>query len=317
MIVKKSKTYLVVAGILVVATLLTTGAGLIQATEDSQPEPIQNIADDEPEPIQAIADDEPEPMRKVAVDMPDLIRASADNNIKYIVQAGDTLWGIARDRQVAVALLAEINDLPLHGVLLAGREIRIPRGSYIPHMVVAGEDLWAIAHKYNIEINDIISENRLENPDNLPAGEEILIPVSFGQSIAGAALAKNNWLLPLWPTFGVVSSIFGPRDGRSHEGMDIAASEGTPVRAVKGGQVVFAGERGTYGQTVIINHGGGLRTLYAHNSEIVVHRGEVVAAGREIARVGNTGRSTGPHLHFELLYRGMPVNPARYLPEKN
>lgn len=267
-----------------------------------------------PVPLQATED---EPLQKAnTVDDPGGSTVAEDDE-NYVIQPGDTLWGIARERKLDIGLLAAINDLPEDARLEAGQEIRIPRGNSIPHVVAPGETLWGIAALYNVDINEIIGENDLDDPDNLKAGDELLVPADIGQAYAGGGLSRHNWQLPLWPTFGVVSSAFGPRDGRRHEGLDIAADKGMPIRAVKSGRVVFAGERGSYGKAVIINHGGGLRTLYAHASEIVISEGELVEEGQEIARVGSTGRSTGPHLHFELLYRGTPLDPAKYLPEKN
>lgn len=287
MIAIKRKKYIVLAGVTAMLLLLTAGTGSIQATEDDLPESAGDF------------------------------QAAAVEVENYIVLPGDTLWGIARERQMDMSLLAAINDLPEDALLLTGQKLRIPKENYIPHVVAVGETLWGIATSYNADINEIISENDIDNPDSLLAGEEIFIPVNVRQAYAGKTPARNNWRLSFWPAFGIVSSVFGPRDGRMHEGIDIAAEAGMPVRAVKSGRVVFAGKRGSYGNTVIINHGGGLRTLYAHASEIVVSRGELVEEGREIARVGSTGRSTGPHLHFELLYRGTPLNPDRYLPERN
>ena len=116
-----------------------------------------------------------------------------------------------------------------------------------------------------------------------------------------------------------VSSQFGTRHdpftGRlaRHTGLDIPAQHGTPILASGGGRVVFAGRRGAYGQAVVIDHGDGLATLYGHASRLLVKAGDVVLPQQKIALVGSTGRSTGPHLHFEVIREGHRVEPRRYL----
>ncbi len=124
----------------------------------------------------------------------------------------------------------------------------------------------------------------------------------------------------LWPCSGYVASGFGWRrdpviPGRYefHEGIDIAAPYGTPVYAAASGKVIAAWWNGGYGRTVIIDHGNGLRTVYAHLLKIDVKVGQVVKKGQKIGEVGSTGRSTGPHLHFEVRVWGVPVDPMRYL----
>lgn len=118
----------------------------------------------------------------------------------------------------------------------------------------------------------------------------------------------------VWPLRGTVTSPFGPRWGRLHAGIDISGGTGTPIRAAKGGQVIFAGSMSGYGNCVIIDHGGGLTTLYAHQSRLGTSDGADVAQGDVIGYVGSTGHSTGPHLHFETRAGGSPQNPRRYLP---
>ncbi|HVM03640.1 MAG TPA: peptidoglycan DD-metalloendopeptidase family protein [Acidimicrobiales bacterium] len=118
----------------------------------------------------------------------------------------------------------------------------------------------------------------------------------------------------VWPLRGTVTSPFGPRWGRLHAGLDISGGTGTPIRAAKGGQVIFAGSMSGYGNCVIIDHGGGLTTLYAHQSRLGTSDGADVGQGDVIGYVGSTGHSTGPHLHFETRVGGSPQNPRRYLP---
>jgi murein DD-endopeptidase MepM/ murein hydrolase activator NlpD len=123
--------------------------------------------------------------------------------------------------------------------------------------------------------------------------------------------------VPRWPVDGVMTSPYGLRlRGWSpdlHHGVDVAAPEGTPVRAMKSGRVESAGARGGYGLTVIISHGSNMRTLYAHLSRIDVKAGGRVTGGDVIGAVGRTGNATGPHLHFEVLRRGRAEDPVPLL----
>jgi murein DD-endopeptidase MepM/ murein hydrolase activator NlpD len=117
-----------------------------------------------------------------------------------------------------------------------------------------------------------------------------------------------------WPVEAPLSSPFGRREGKAHDGIDLAAPEGTPVRAACDGAVVYAGSklRG-YGNLVILEHAGSLATVYAHNQALLVHEGEHVLRGAEIARSGATGHVTAPHLHFEVRQDGRPRDPLEYL----
>ena len=127
----------------------------------------------------------------------------------------------------------------------------------------------------------------------------------------------------LWPINAEISSPFGwranPMGGRGsefHEGIDLRAPTGTPIRAAGGGTVIFSGWQGGYGRTVIINHGNGITTLYAHNSVNLVYEGQRVERGDIIARVGTTGRTTGPHVHYEVRINNTAVNPRPYMLER-
>lgn len=117
-----------------------------------------------------------------------------------------------------------------------------------------------------------------------------------------------------WPVEGRLTSTYGPRHGRMHRGIDVAAPVGTPVRAVRDGLVAFAGWKGGYGNTVDIAHDGGGTTRSAHQSELLVATGERVERGQVIGRVGTTGSSTGPHLHFEVSIAGGDLDPLDVLP---
>ncbi|MFM7049477.1 MAG: M23 family metallopeptidase [Polynucleobacter sp.] len=123
----------------------------------------------------------------------------------------------------------------------------------------------------------------------------------------------------VWPLRGPVTSPFGPRPHpifgvvRYHDGIDFGVASGTPIKAAASGTVIFAGWRGGYGNATIIDHGGGMATLYGHQSAFAASAGQQVRAGQVIGYVGSTGNSTGPHLHFEVRINGAPVNPMNYL----
>jgi len=137
-------------------------------------------------------------------------------------------------------------------------------------------------------------------------------PAPAPASLAGALPLAAPVAGPLTSAFGARTDPFSHTPAR-HAGIDLGAPEGTPILAPAPGVVVRAGWRGGYGNYVELDHGDGLVTAYGHASEVLVRPGESVAAGRAIARVGQTGRATGPHLHFEVRMGGRPVDPARVL----
>lgn len=126
----------------------------------------------------------------------------------------------------------------------------------------------------------------------------------------------NGVKLTVKPVSGIITSRFGSRESirsSGHSGLDIATKKGTNIKAAAGGTVIFAGYSGAYGNVVKISHGSGIKTYYAHCSKLYVKTGDTVSAGDVIAAVGSTGRSTGNHLHFEVVKNGMSVNPQNYL----
>jgi len=224
----------------------------------------------------------------------------------YEVKPGDTLFSIAAKNGVSAELLALVNGIENRDYLPAGQLLRLPQGMAV-HLVKPGEMLLEIAGLYGVDVPAIAARNHLTDPDRILAGQKLLIPLDAGrEKVAG------QWSLS-WPLVGAITSRFGLRDGRPHEGIDIAADEGTPIRAAARGRVVYAGPRGTYGLAVIVDHGGGFTTLYAHCSKILVPVGSTVGPDTVIALAGNTGRSSGPHLHFEVRKDGVPRDPLLWL----
>jgi len=239
----------------------------------------------------------------------------ADTPVDYYkVKDGDSLWSIAGRSGITVETLAAANNLTSREFIRAGQVLKLPVNCPA-HLVRAGETLESIAAGYGVSVAAIADRNNLRDVDKILAGQRLVIPV------VAAALAVNSrsagGIRLAWPVSGPVTSAYGMRDGQPHEGIDIAAAEGAPILAAGPGRVAFAGSRGTYGLAVVIDHGGGFCTLYAHCSKIIAIEGEWVEAGAVIAEVGNTGRSRGPHLHLEARYGGTPLDPLPYLEEKN
>ncbi len=188
------------------------------------------------------------------------------------------------------------------------------------HTVAPGETVYHIARQYGVSPGTLMAANGLSDARNLAVGQILVIP---GHPLAAASITgvPDEWLAPradrqfAWPVIaGVLSSPFGMRGGVMHEGIDIAAPAGTPVRAADNGGVIFAGRLHGYGNVVIVQHDDGYVTVYGHNQRNLVREGEQVTRGEQIADLGATGRASGPNLHFEVRYNNHPQNPIGYLP---
>ena len=187
------------------------------------------------------------------------------------------------------------------------------------HHVRPGETLAAIGRLYGVEWHTLAEANRLADPHRLEVGQSIWIPSSPRQTYPRLpALATPSRFAPdrllQWPAHGLLSSNFGQRGRRLHAGIDISGEKGTPIVAADAGVVLFSG-RGPngYGNTVMLHHNHGLITLYAHNERNVVRQGDRVRRGQVIAFMGDTGRASGTHLHFEVHQDGRLTDPRRWL----
>lgn len=190
------------------------------------------------------------------------------------------------------------------------------------HTVEKGQTLWRIAKSYGVELETLQWVNGIEDVTAIPVGRKLFIPGA--RRVLHVEPYHPGRLPPApspgvfriaWPLIASPSSGFGPRKGKNHQGIDLPAPIGTPVRAAADGKVVYSGHgmKG-YGNVVVLKHAWEISTVYAHNSVILVKMGERVKKGQIIARVGKTGWATGPHLHFEVRMRGVPENPLAYLP---
>lgn len=242
---------------------------------------------------------------------PTALGRSAVSFTVYEVRSGDTLSAIASRFDVPLSWVLATNDLATT-TIYPGQRLVIPKGGVI-HVVKAGETLSGIAADYGLDVGVLIQTNDLAAEPAV--GERIFIPnpPKVPSLTTGAATF-------LWPLRGTISSPFGPRVHpiygvpSFHTGIDIAVPEGTSVRAAAAGVVTTAGWDGGFGLLVVIDHGNGYQTYYGHLSKILVGAGERVEAAEVIALSGNTGLSTGPHLHFEVQYNGTSVDPRPLLP---
>ncbi len=227
----------------------------------------------------------------------------------------------------------------LAGASVTGCGGRKPGGPGVIHHVATGENLYRIGLRYGVDAQEIAKANGIRDVTSLRVGQRLYIPgarkrllakanaprppsesgsgygeLSEAQRRARMTARQQSSLQFAWPARGRLSSRFGRRGGRPHEGIDIAAKQGTPIFSAESGRVIHSGRLGSYGKVVIVKHAGRFRTVYAHASRLLVRKGEFVERGQKIAEVGSTGRSTGPHVHFEIRRSETPQNPLGFLP---
>lgn len=233
---------------------------------------------------------------------------------EYTIQPGDTLSELAACFGVNVATLVAMNNIRDANRIAVGHVLVIPPDDGVYYRVVNGDTLWDISRRYGVSVDEIARKNSLGDSSLIQTGQVLFIPavntVSGPAQVASVSTRSFSWPVP---TTGRVSSPFGPRWGGFHYGVDIAVPAGTDILAAADGIVIAAEYKGTYGLTVRLDHGGGYETLYAHASRLMVSRGDRIQSGQRIALVGSTGRSTGPHLHFEVRRNGTPRDPLPYL----
>jgi murein DD-endopeptidase MepM/ murein hydrolase activator NlpD len=225
------------------------------------------------------------------------------------LQAAAQRAATAKTRRVSVATVAVI-------------EARTAEAREVRDELASSRDTLAAARVLKREALTDVRESReeyLHEVEGLAAQSATLAEaIRDAQAQAAAAAGSSGSGAPsaagfIWPVNGSVVSGFGMRWGRMHEGIDITASSGTPIWAAAAGTVIHAGWLGGYGNLVVVDHGNGLATAYAHASAILVSVGQAVAQGETIALVGSTGNSSGPHLHFEVRVNGEAVDPLFYL----
>lgn len=221
-----------------------------------------------------------------------------NDGLIYRVQAGDTMYAISRNFGLTVAQLQNLNQLT-NNFLSINQELYIKRfeskKKQKQRIVTSGTKQKVAVERPSVNYSEADSPNQ---------GEINSFPEKW----------KSEFLLPV---SGRISSPFGMRAGRFHKGVDITAPPGTPIQAAFAGTVSYTGFLRDYGNVLIIEHGNDVVTVYAHNEINLVKKSDKVNKGDVIARLGSTGRSTGPHLHFEIRVANKPIDPAKIISEIN
>lgn len=251
-------------------------------------------------------------------------RNNRKETIKYIVRSGETLSSLASDFGVTTLTVKYANNIS-GSLLKVGQELRIPPIDGLFVKVKRNDNLSVIANRYKVKIDDIAQYNNLSTDEPIFAGQELLIPGAIVQKSSGQSYsASGNVSVPSFKTVPYSGKFVWPTESpthylsqgyhRWHRAIDLPRSNGWGLYASAPGIIQTRNARGGYGNLIIINHGSGWSTYYAHLSEYKVEPGQYVEQGQLIGIMGNTGRSTGPHLHFEIRQNGTPLNPLNYLP---
>lgn len=247
----------------------------------------------------------------------------------HTVLPGEIIGEIAQKYGLNVLTVLWANGLTSRSYIRPGDKIAILPLDGVMHKVKSGDNVSKIARLYKAETEDIIKFNRLrEGGEDIVVGETLIIPAgekpapvytysSYGASFSSVAAPPPSIAAPagslyIWPTsVRRITQYYGWR----HTGIDIAGPAGTPIYASRAGRVIQSqcGWNGGYGCYVIVDHGGGVHTLYGHNSQLYVSVGESVVQGQTLAGMGSTGRSTGSHIHFEVRVGGARKNPLQYV----
>ena len=272
---------------------------------------------------------------------------------EYVVAPGDSLWSISHNFNVDTETIRGSNHFKTSSGLKPGTKLRIPNQEGIFYTLKEGETVEEAAKRYRVSKSKIVLVNEGVNIASLKAGDEVFLPGAKPEAIRESKPspklaevkksepAKKSAPVPAktaskpekrqrgeiavrasgfrWPIMGRINSPFGwrthpvTRRRDFHTGIDIKANRNDPIKAAGSGRVVYSGWMGGYGKVLVVEHNNGQSTLYAHCSTLLFGKGASVSSGQLIAKIGTTGRSTGPHLHFEVRNGSSPVNPIKYL----
>ena len=255
-------------------------------------------------------------------------RSTSNEIINYVVESGDTLSGIAAKFGIRTQTLLDNNTgINSWTPLKIGKELTVLPVDGLLHTAKSSDSIKSIAAKYKVKQEDLLRQNKLEEssviaglPIIIPGAKKAPAPRRYGAAAPTYAPSEYNGVISgsyVWPANGEITQYFH----RWHYALDIANRKKGPIYAMANGVVVKAqgGWNGGYGNMIIVDHGDGLKTLYAHNEKLYVKVGDEVVQGQTIAWMGNTGRvrgATGIHIHFEVIKNGVKKNPLAYIGAK-
>jgi len=240
--------------------------------------------------------------------------------IERSVADGESVADIASELGVSESTLLASNRLFGDGQLQPGQVLYASQKGVV-HIVQAGQTLTDISITYGVPIETLTSANGITTTSTIYAGDRLLVPAvvtTFWDDVV--RLSRGEKTRFIWPVDGEVVSTFGWRvhpvlgNRHHHDGIDIDVPEGTIIRAGAAGEVMFYGEQPGYGNVLVLEHSDGYYSMYGHLSSALVSPGRYVEIGQQVAVSGNTGISSGPHLHFEIRNGEFPIDPLRYLP---
>lgn len=246
--------------------------------------------------------------------------------ITYVVQSGDVIGKIAEKFGISANTILWENNLSWSSTIKPGQKLTILPDSGITHEVKSGDTILAIAKKYQTTADKIVAENKLADASDIRTGDLLFIPdgVKPTQVVSSykpiASVYSDEEVTPAQNTDAGTKLLWPSPSHRitqyyhyGHNAIDIGDKNGSPIYAAEAGKVERAGWNTGYGYNVVINHGNGIKTLYAHSSKLLVTAGDSVSRGETIALVGSTGWSTGPHIHLEVIVNGVKQNPLNYI----
>ena len=233
----------------------------------------------------------------------------------YTLQRGDRLSVVATKANVTLGTIISFNNIKNVKRVGVGTTLVVPNADGVLYTVAKGDSLSGIARSNKVTYEQILEANQLASPVVTP-GQKIFLP---GATLSNWDLRQASGELFIYPVRGYITSRFGTRrdpftGARSfHNGIDIANALGTPVRASMAGTVTDTGFNSSYGNYIVISHGGGFQTLYGHLKGFLVKIGQDVDQGQQIGLMGSTGYSTGSHTHFSIFKWNKAQNPLNYL----